>query len=427
MKSAWLKKVGTGCLAVIVATSLLVGCGSSESEESSGKAKGSVEVSFWTLATRQEGVEPIVEAFNQSQDKIKVTVSFYDVDGIKDACKVAAQSDTLPSMWFNWGGSLGGYYVDNACTYDLTAYAKEHKWEEKFTASAQDLCTFDGKLSGYPTSYNVIGVFYNKQIFEQYGLKTPETFEEFEKLCADLKANGVTPMVTGGLYGWHPMRLLEQFVEYYAGKETHDKMNSFEESWNNEAVLKAMTKFKEFSDKKYFPDGWTTQDPNNTYMSMGAGTCAMDVQGQWYDGILSQNDLNPEEFGWFPFPNETKRMSAFAEMTQFNKNLSDEELNACIEFMDYYHSEENVKQYGEYYNLPLPVVGAKMPSDMPNVESMITYSNENGIFTITDQAFPTEVADVLFDAEVGLSNGSIQPNECGVKIQEAIDNYKGKK
>ena len=66
-------------------------------------------------------------------------------------------------------------------------------------------------------------------------------------------------------------------------------------------------------------------------MATGSGTAAMDVQGQWYDGNILQNELDINNFGWFPFPNGTGRMSAFAEMTQFNKNLSDAELAACVQ------------------------------------------------------------------------------------------------
>ena len=85
------------------------------------------EVSFWTLSTRQNAVEPIVEAFNEANPDIKVTASFYDTDGIKDACKVAASSDTLPSMWFNWGGSLGSFYEENGKTYRLLLKLREKR------------------------------------------------------------------------------------------------------------------------------------------------------------------------------------------------------------------------------------------------------------------------------------------------------------
>lgn len=386
----------------------------------------SVEVTFWTLNGRMDAIDPLTEEFNAAHDNIKVTVAYYDTDGIKDACKVAAQAGTLPHMWFNWGGSLGQYYVDNGCTYDLTAYAEENKWSDTFNAGALNLCTLGGQLSGYPTSYNVLGIYYRKDIFEQYDIAVPTTLDEFDAACATLKENGIIPVSTAGLYGWHVMRLLEQFVETYAGVELHDKMNSFEESWDNEAVVKAFTKYQEYCEKGYFPDGFLTADPNDTIMATGSGTAAMDVQGQWYDGNILQNELDINNFGWFPFPNGTGRMSAFAEMTQFNKNLSDAELAACVEYMDYLYSEEATAQYGQYYNLPLPRNDASMPEGQPNVPEMIENSGKGGTFTITDQAFPTEVADVLFAAQDAIYGGTMTPEQAAEDVQAAIEAYLAK-
>lgn len=387
-------------------------------------ANAATEITFWTLNTRQAAVEPIVEAFNAENEDINVTASFYDTDGLKDACKVAASSDTLPSMWFNWGGSLGSFYAENGKTYDLTEYAEENNWSEKFTSAALDLCTLSDQLCGYPTSYNAIGIYYNKSIFEECGIEVPTTFDEFEAACATLKENGYTPMCAAGLNGWHVMRWIELLVEHYAGSELHDKMNTFEESWDNEAVVQAFTKYKEWVDAGYFPDGFLTADPNDTVMPFGSGECAMDIQGQWYDGTLIQNGLSASDYGAFAFPSgETNRVSAFAEMTQFNANLTDEELDACVKFMDYYYNDENVDEYSEYYNLPLPKEGATAPEDQVNVDGLIETSNENGIFTITDQSFPTEVADVLFNAQDAVANGEMEPAEAAKNIQAAIESY----
>ena len=103
-------------MAAVLAGTMVFGMASSVS--------AATEVSFWTLSTRQNAVEPIVEAFNEANPDIKVTASFYDTDGIKDACKVAASSDTLPSMWFNWAAVLESFYEENGKTYDLTSMRK---------------------------------------------------------------------------------------------------------------------------------------------------------------------------------------------------------------------------------------------------------------------------------------------------------------
>ncbi len=427
------KKITALALAsIMVVSTALTGCGggsgSGDGGSSSSGSSGDVtEVTFWTLNTKQGAVDPIVEAFNESHDDIKVTPSYYDTDGQKDACKVAASSKTLPNMWFNWGGSLGSFYVDNGLTYDLTAYAEENNWAEKFNSNALNLCTFDGKVSGYPVSYNVLGIYYRKDIFEQYGLEVPTTFEEFEQVCATLKENGVTPISTGGLYGWHTMRFLELLIEHYAGSELHDKMNTFDESWDNDAVAQAFGKYQEFVDKGYFPDGFLTQDPNDTLIAMANGQCAMDVQGQWQDGKILQEEQDINNYGVFAFPSgDTNRMSSFSEMIQFNADNTDEELQACIEFVDYYQSQENVDQYSEYYNQPIPTADPEMPENQPNIPTMIDLGKENGTFTITDQALPTEVADVLFNCQDAVANGQMDPADAGAEIQKAIEDYNSK-
>lgn len=392
-----------------------------------GLAEAQTEVTFWALATRQEAIEPIIASFEAENPGIKVTASYFDTDGIKDACKVAASSKTLPDMWFNWGGSLGGFYVENGCTYDLTEYAAQNNWDQKFNSGVLSLCTLDGKLSGYPTSFNVLGVYYRKDIFAEYGIEVPTTFEEFEAVCATLKEAGITPVSTAGLYGWHVMRFVELVIEHYAGAELHDKMNTFAESYDNEAVIQALTKYQEFCDKGYFPAGFVTANPNDTNMEVFSGRAAMDIQGQWYDGQIVQNEQDMSLYGTFAFPSGgTNRMSAFAEMTQFNADITPEKLEAGMKFMDYYYDPAVVAQYAEYFNMPLPIIGAEMPEGQPNVPVMLETASANGTFTITDQAFPTEIADALFNVQDGIANGQITPADGAARIQSAIEVYHSK-
>lgn len=224
------------------------------------------------------------------------------------------------------------------------------------------------------------------------------------------------------------MRFVELLIEHYAGSELHDKMNTFDESYNNKAVVQALEKYQEFCDKGYFPDGFLTQDPNDTLIGVANGKCAMDIQGQWYDGNIVQNGLDPNNFGVFAFPSgDTNRLSSFAEMTEFNVNNTESQLDACMKFMDYYYNEENVEKYAEYYNMPLPLKNPEMPEGQPNVPTLLALGEKNGTFTITDQAFPTEVADVLFNAQDAIANGQMTPEDGATNIQNAIEDYNNNK
>jgi len=381
-------------------------------------------ITFWTLSTRQTALEEIIRDFNAANDDVQVVASFFDIDGIKDAKKVAASSGTLPSMWFNWGGSLGGFYSDNYLTYDLTDYAKANDWDNIFLPGALQLVTRNGQVTGFPTSLNILGMYYRKDVFERLGLSEPTTMEELEAVCDALIADGITPMASGGLYGWHIMRYVEQIIEYYAGAELHDKMNTFQESYDNETVVKALTKYKEFVDKRYFPLGFVTASPNDTRMAVVTGMAAMDLQGPWYDGQLLQDGMDLNNFGTFAFPSGgTNRLSAFAEMMQFNKNLSDVELEAAMRFAHYYYSDNSVARFPEYYNLPIPMQGQPMPEGMPNVANLFALSDANGTFTITDQAFPTEICDALFAVQDAIALDQMEPAEGAMRIQAAIEAY----
>jgi raffinose/stachyose/melibiose transport system substrate-binding protein len=222
------------------------------------------------------------------------------------------------------------------------------------------------------------------------------------------------------------MRTVEQLIEHYAGAELHNKMNGFEESYNNEAVVKALTKYKEFCDKGYFPANFVTQDPDDR-IPFYTGQTAMNIEGQWFDGLLLQEEQDINKYGSFPFPSgETSRLSAFCDMTQFNANLTSDELAAAVKFIDFTFNDDAVERFSQFYSFPLPRIGAAMPQGQPNVPVTLAASNANGTFTITDQAFPTEVADELFRVQDGIALNQVTPAEGAARIQAAIESYVAK-
>ena len=381
------------------------------------------QLTIWQLNNRQPALDVLVGEY-ESRANIRIVPSYFDVDGIKDAKKVAAASRTLPDMWFNWGGSLGGFYAENNLLYDLTDYARANNWDRIFSPGALNLATLHGQLAGYPISYNALAVYYRRDIFNRFNLRAPTTFEEFERVCSVLRENGIIPIATAGQFGWHVMRFVELLIEHYAGATLHDQMSTFMTSYNNDAVVRALTKYKEFVDRNFLPPGFVTLSPGDTSILLFSGQAAMDIQGQWYDGNIIRDEQNMDNFGTFAFPSGgNNRLSAFVEMTQFNANLSPERLEQCIQFKHFYFSNENAERFSQHFNLPLPRLDAQMPRGMPNVSDILTTANRNGTFTITDQAFPTEVADELFRVQDGIALNQVTPQQGAARIQAAIEAY----
>ncbi|UUZ85098.1 ABC transporter substrate-binding protein [Paenibacillus sp. P26] len=195
-----MKKIASVLTSVALAGGLMAGCssgGDGKEAASNGGSKDSggqnVSISLWTLDTGWEWIEPAVADFKKENPTIDVQISKYSVDPIKEALKVAANSKTLPDMWFTWGGSLGSFYPENGLTLDLTQVAKDHKWSELYNKAAIDMSTYGGKVSGIPVHLNVLGMWYPKNVFDKAKLTPPATFADFEAQLKTLKDSGVTP------------------------------------------------------------------------------------------------------------------------------------------------------------------------------------------------------------------------------------------
>ena len=386
-----------------------------------------VTLTVWTLNSRNAGITAILDGFMAAYPNITLEVSYNDAAPHRDGLRIAATSGTLPSIWMNWGGTLGGYYAQNNLSYDLTEYAAANNWSAKFEQAAIDLSTLDGQLAGYPSALSVVGVIYRKDVFERLGIAIPETLEELEAACATIKADGLNPISTAsGADGYHVMRIVEQLIETYAGPELHDAINTYKEPFNSLAVVQALDKYKEFVDNGYFNEGFVSAGATDAPTKLYSGTdSVMVVEGQWFETNAKKAEIDTTAFGFFPFPSGgTKRMSAFVEMYQFNANLSDAELDAAVKFMDYYYSKEAVAAEPANYKFPLPMTGiADIPEANVITKAMVEAAAAGGTFTIGDQAFPTEVAQVLFSVQDEIALGTMSPVEGAAAVQEAIDTY----
>jgi raffinose/stachyose/melibiose transport system substrate-binding protein len=421
---------------VLLVAMLAAGCGSSggggeaggSSQASYNSSPGAekVKLTLWVLNSGWEWVDQAVEDFKQIDPNIEVEVTHYETDPIKEALKVAASSRTLPDMWFTWGGSLGSFYPENGLTLDLTQVAKDHNWSEKYNKTAIEMSTYGGKVSGIPLHLNVLGMWYPKSVFEQAKLTPPKTFAEFEASLETLKKSGVIPLAFGSKGGWHTMRLTEQLLEHFAGPELHDKLNNLEASWNDPAVVKTFEKLGEYTDKGYFPKGYSSLDPTEAENLIYSKQAGMISEGTWFDGSIANEGFNNTEFEVFKFPTEQSpaRSSVFAEMIQLNGELQGAKKDAAIKFGEYITGVEVANKYVETFGSPAVLDTTPSPNT-PHLQTLLDYANDGG-FLITDQALPQEVVQKLFEAQDKVAFKEWTPQQAAEEMEKAAAAYKAK-
>lgn len=100
-----------------------------------------ITLTFWTPTWRQAAEEAIIAELRSKVPDIKIEATYLSSADIKTNTKIAASSNTLPDMWYNWGGAFADYYAENGLCLDLTDYANEHNWSDRFLAGALEQAT----------------------------------------------------------------------------------------------------------------------------------------------------------------------------------------------------------------------------------------------------------------------------------------------
>jgi raffinose/stachyose/melibiose transport system substrate-binding protein len=249
--------------------------------------------------------------FEAAHPGVKIERVVKTLDDLKVTLKLALeQSDGPDVAQVNQGRSDMGAMVQADLLLPLNDFSAQYKWDERFSSSvaSRNSFTADGKTFGQGNLYGVsptaevVGVYYNKGIFEANGWKIPTTFDEFETLLADIKTKGITPISFGSLDGWNA---IHEFSAVQHLLVTPDYINNLVYGVNNVSFdtpenQEAASIMQDWVDKGYFTDGFAGigYDDSNKMFKSGEG--AMTITGSWLAGELI-NDTD-QQFGFFLLP-----------------------------------------------------------------------------------------------------------------------------
>jgi raffinose/stachyose/melibiose transport system substrate-binding protein len=182
--------------------------------------------------------------------------------------------------------------------------AQERGWVDNYGQALLDFANAGtpGHVYGVPTGAATVGVYYNPDIFAQYGLEVPTTFEEFETILATLRENGVTPIAVGALDQWPLGHVWEQLIHSNADFDLLSRLYTLdpEASYEDPSILAATAKLQEWAELGYFQDNFLATnfaDANNLFIT---GQAAMNIGGTW---VATDFTVQPEfEAHFFPLP-----------------------------------------------------------------------------------------------------------------------------
>ncbi|GAA2799839.1 ABC transporter substrate-binding protein [Nonomuraea dietziae] len=147
----------------------LTACGSGDSGAGEGD-KVALTYRIWDEQQRV-GYDKIMAAFEKANPAIDVTIEVLPWDQYWTKLTADAVAGTAPDLfWMNTGQFPE--YVTKGVLADLSALKLDTAAYDKNVVESY---THEGKLYGVPKDLGIVGLLYNKDLFERAGVEMPET------------------------------------------------------------------------------------------------------------------------------------------------------------------------------------------------------------------------------------------------------------
>src|SRR5690606_10615691 len=238
-----------------------------------GTARAQTELTFWSW--RQEdraAYAQFIDAFRKDNPDITVKFEAFEPQSYQTVLSTALAAGKGPDViQVRAYGNLEsvaspGYLLalDEASVPELKGFPQ--------SALASETLRSDGKVYALPFASQTMLVIYNKQIFDENGLKEPETWDELVALCETLKEKGINPFANGTATAWQNETIVGALLSSMIGKAFAEEVVAGKADFTDPRFVDALRKLNEI--KQYFAPNFTGVDYAASQQLFAAGNPA---------------------------------------------------------------------------------------------------------------------------------------------------------
>ncbi|WP_066195831.1 ABC transporter substrate-binding protein [Gracilibacillus timonensis] len=272
---------------------LLVACGGN-----SGSSANAVDY-YSDLADDGPIIEQISEQMEEKNDLSINFTGYSDGQAYQTAASQSLGKEDSPGIFKWWSGYRLNNLAATGEIADLTDEWEDYYIDAGINPELAEAFTVDGKIYGAPLSvlYNV--VFYNKNVFDEYNLSPPETFDDFLEISETLKNEGVIPLAVKN-DGWASFVWLQLFLGAY-DPDLYTDLVEGNVSYEDEQVVEALSVWQSMIEAGYF--GEPVKAENQT-RQFAKGDAAMAYEPPIFiKGLEEDYDMEAnEDYGMFVVP-----------------------------------------------------------------------------------------------------------------------------
>jgi raffinose/stachyose/melibiose transport system substrate-binding protein len=181
---------------LIILSFIIIACSNEDSESTNEESEEAVELVMYSWRAEDRPMyEKAIEVFNEKHPNITIDFQPYKSTEYNTILTNALVSGSGPDIIQLRPYSGAKTIADNDYLLALDDVPGLGDFNEQYLDAARGS---DGKVYGVPLSLNSGVIFYNKKLFEQFGLEEPTTYEELLAVSKELKDEGITPIAQSG-------------------------------------------------------------------------------------------------------------------------------------------------------------------------------------------------------------------------------------
>ena len=374
-----------------LAALLLTGCGLTGLMGCGNKATAEGRTEIEIVSYKKEAVDTfnkIAARFNETHDDIHLTID--SPNEAMTILKTRFIREDYPDIIVIGGDMDYSNFLDAGLFADISDLDVLSETKSAYLDMDKQLEFIPQEGTyGLPYAANAAGILYNKDMFEQHGWETPETWNEFTALCEQIQSEGVQPLYFGFKDTWTCLAPWNALAVSLADPQLCSQVNNgtttFTKAYDETAEkMKALLAYGEPNPMAY--------SYNDACTAFARGQSAMYTIGSY--AISQIKSVNPDmNIGTFTFPANEKEADNVLNSgidVQFCVMKSCENKEAAYEVLRFLYRDDTIRTYlSEQGGIACKQGDFPLSSELEGVSS---YVASNRMADFQDHHYPSEMS-----------------------------------
>jgi raffinose/stachyose/melibiose transport system substrate-binding protein len=235
----------------------------------------------------------IMDEFRSAHPDVRLEDVGLPTDVLKVRLRTLAAADELPDLFVMWPESMTRDFARGDFLQPIgDLLDRKPEWRDRFIPHAFDGYTVNGDIYSVPMNLAPTSIlYYNQALFDRYGVKVPETWDEMLTAVSAFNEHGVVPIALGNKANWVVQStIFSTLADRITGTEWFRRAVAQDGArFTDPPFIDALKLLQNFGKTGAFPADFNLLDDYQMMQLFFDEKAAMFFDGGWATSYLVQN------------------------------------------------------------------------------------------------------------------------------------------